>query len=68
MFHRIAVLDLLLPRILTGEAIGRQELALLGHGGLCRNCSNAGIRSAVSARRNRKTRPSSFFFDGTLSV
>jgi molybdenum cofactor synthesis domain-containing protein len=38
MFHRITVLDLVLPRILTGETIGREELAALGHGGLCRNC------------------------------
>ena len=38
MFHRITVLDVVLPRILTGEKIGRRELAALGHGGLCRNC------------------------------
>jgi hypothetical protein len=38
MFYKITVLDLVLPRILTGEAIGREELAALGHGGLCRNC------------------------------
>lgn len=38
MFHKITVLDLVLPRILIGESIGRQELAALGHGGLCRNC------------------------------
>lgn len=38
MFHRITVLDLVLPRILTGEHIGREELAALGHGGLCRHC------------------------------
>ena len=38
MFHSITVLDLVLPRILTGESIGREELAALGHGGLCRNC------------------------------
>ncbi len=38
MFHKITVLDLVLPRILAGERIGRQELAALGHGGLCRNC------------------------------
>ncbi len=38
MFHRITVLDAVLPRILTGEEIGRRELAGLGHGGLCRNC------------------------------
>ncbi|MGI6656915.1 MAG: molybdopterin-binding protein [Desulfobulbus sp.] len=38
MFFRITVLDLVLPRVLTGEHIGREELAALGHGGLCRNC------------------------------
>jgi molybdopterin biosynthesis enzyme len=38
MYHKITVFDLVLPRILTGEAIGRKELAELGHGGLCRNC------------------------------
>ncbi len=38
MFHKITVFDLVLPRILAGEKIGRKELAELGHGGLCRNC------------------------------
>ncbi len=38
MFHNITVFDLVLPRILTGEHIGREQLADMGHGGLCRNC------------------------------
>jgi hypothetical protein len=38
MYYRTTVLDLILPRILAGEEIGRQELADLGHGGLCLNC------------------------------
>jgi molybdenum cofactor synthesis domain-containing protein len=38
LYHRITVLDLVLPRILAGERIGRRELAFLGHGGLCRDC------------------------------
>ncbi|HIP38697.1 MAG TPA: molybdopterin-binding protein [Desulfocapsa sulfexigens] len=38
MFHNITVFDLILPRILTGETIGREEFAEMGHGGLCRNC------------------------------
>lgn len=38
MFHKITVFDLVLPRLLAGETIGRQELAALGHGGLCRQC------------------------------
>jgi hypothetical protein len=38
LHHRITVLDLILPRILAGEHIGKKELAFLGHGGLCRDC------------------------------
>jgi molybdenum cofactor synthesis domain-containing protein len=38
LFHRITVLDLVMPRILAGERIGKAELAFLGHGGLCRDC------------------------------
>jgi molybdenum cofactor synthesis domain-containing protein len=38
MFHKITVFDLILPRILSGEIIGREEFARMGHGGLCRNC------------------------------
>jgi len=40
MFHKITVFDLILPRILTGESIGREEFADMGNGGLCRNCSH----------------------------
>lgn len=38
MFHKITVFDLLLPRVLCGEKITRQDVARLGHGGLCRQC------------------------------
>jgi hypothetical protein len=38
MYHTITVLDLILPRVLAGERIGRKELAELGHGGLCLQC------------------------------
>jgi molybdenum cofactor synthesis domain-containing protein len=38
LYHRITVLDLVLPRILAGERVGKTELAFLGHGGLCRDC------------------------------
>ncbi|TFG37776.1 MAG: molybdopterin-binding protein [Desulfobacterales bacterium] len=40
MFHKITVFDLILPRVLCGEAITREDLARLGHGGLCRNCKH----------------------------
>lgn len=38
MYHKTTVFDLILPRVLAGEKIGRKELAELGHGGLCLNC------------------------------
>lgn len=40
MYHKTTVLDLILPRILAGETIGRRELAELGHGGLCLGCQD----------------------------
>lgn len=38
LHHRVTALDLVLPRILAGEKIGKKELAFLGHGGLCKDC------------------------------
>lgn len=38
MYHKTTILDLVLPRVLAGERIGRKELSELGHGGLCMNC------------------------------
>jgi molybdenum cofactor synthesis domain-containing protein len=38
LHHRVTVLDLVLPRILAGERIGKKDLAFLGHGGLCQDC------------------------------
>ncbi|MBI5056074.1 MAG: molybdopterin-binding protein [Nitrospirae bacterium] len=38
MYASITVFDLILPRILAGEKIGRKELAELGHGGMCLKC------------------------------
>jgi len=34
MFSQATTFDLVLPRILTGEAVGNREIAGLGHGGL----------------------------------
>lgn len=38
MYSATTVFDLVLPRVLAGERIGRKELAELGHGGLCLKC------------------------------
>jgi molybdenum cofactor synthesis domain-containing protein len=36
--HQTTILDLVLPRILAGERLARDEIARLGHGGLCLDC------------------------------
>lgn len=38
IYHRVTVLDLILPRILAGDRISKADLAFLGHGGLCCDC------------------------------
>lgn len=38
MYHKTTIFDLVLPRVLAGDLIGRRELAEMGHGGLCLNC------------------------------
>ena len=40
MYANITVFDLILPRVLAGEKIGRREVAELGHGGLCLKCKD----------------------------
>jgi hypothetical protein len=37
-YHKSTLFDLILPLILAGEEPSRKEIALMGHGGLCRNC------------------------------
>lgn len=39
MYHKTTVADLVLPRILAGEEVTRSDVARLGHGGLCLECS-----------------------------
>lgn len=37
-FHSYTVFDILLPRVMAGDPITKNEIAELGHGGLCMNC------------------------------
>ncbi|SFL70969.1 molybdopterin-binding protein [Pelosinus propionicus] len=39
MFSKITVLDVILPKVLVGEKITSRIIASLGHGGLCRTCT-----------------------------
>ncbi|HYF83847.1 MAG TPA: molybdopterin-binding protein [Clostridia bacterium] len=38
MYHKITVLDIVLPRILAGEVFCKKDFTMMGHGGLCQNC------------------------------
>lgn len=38
LFFRATVLDLILPRVLAGERISREDLAAMAHGGMCLEC------------------------------
>jgi molybdenum cofactor synthesis domain-containing protein len=38
IYAKTTIFDIILPRVLTGERIGRGEMAALGHGGLCMKC------------------------------
>ncbi|MBM4315721.1 MAG: hypothetical protein FJ122_17640, partial [Deltaproteobacteria bacterium] len=38
MYASTTILDLLLPRVLTGERLTADDICRLGHGGLCRSC------------------------------
>jgi molybdenum cofactor synthesis domain-containing protein len=38
LFFRTTVLDLILPRVLAGESITREDLASMAHGGMCLEC------------------------------
>jgi len=40
IYHKTTIFDLILPRVLAGDRIGKKELAELGHGGLCMNCTD----------------------------
>ncbi len=40
MYFQNTVLDILLPRLLAGEKVTSEEIAALGHGGLCQHCEN----------------------------
>lgn len=38
MYDKVTVFDLVLPRILAGERLTKQDFVVMGHGGLCMKC------------------------------
>ncbi len=40
MYHRASIFDIVVPRLLAGLNITRQDIAMLGHGGYCASCKH----------------------------
>lgn len=40
MYCKTTIFDLILPRVLANETLTRKDIVVLGHGGLCLNCSS----------------------------
>ena len=40
MYHRASIFDLIVPRLLAGVEVTAADIARLGHGGFCVNCSD----------------------------
>ncbi len=38
MYHRASIFDLILPKILAGEKVSKQDMVTMGHGGFCASC------------------------------
>jgi molybdopterin biosynthesis enzyme len=38
MYHQTSVFDLIVPRLLAGERLAREDIVQLGHGGFCAGC------------------------------
>jgi molybdopterin biosynthesis enzyme len=38
MYHRTSIFDLVVPRILAGDALTRADIVELGYGGFCAGC------------------------------
>ncbi|EIM63752.1 molybdopterin-binding protein [Desulfobacter postgatei] len=39
MYYRTSIFDLVVPPILAGETLEREDIVRMGHGGFCANCS-----------------------------
>ena len=38
MYYKTSIFDLVIPRLLAGELVTRDDIAAMGHGGLCAGC------------------------------
>jgi hypothetical protein len=40
MYHKATIVELIIPRLLAGETVTREDIVALGHGGLCVGCTD----------------------------
>ncbi|MCG8482979.1 MAG: molybdopterin-binding protein, partial [Clostridia bacterium] len=40
MYHKASIFDLVVPRILAGEAVTRKEISKMAYGGMCLGCTD----------------------------
>jgi molybdenum cofactor synthesis domain-containing protein len=40
MYHKASIFDLVVPRILAGEHLSREDIVAFGHGGFCEGCDS----------------------------
>ena len=38
MYYRASIFDLVVPRLLAGEKVVREDIVAMGHGGFCATC------------------------------
>jgi hypothetical protein len=38
MYHQTSIFDLVVPRLLAGESVTRDDIVAMGHGGFCAGC------------------------------
>jgi molybdopterin biosynthesis enzyme len=38
MYYQASIFDLIVPRLLAGEIVSKNDIIALGHGGMCMNC------------------------------
>jgi hypothetical protein len=50
MYYRASIFDLVVPRLLAGERLGRRDIVEFGHGGFCADAPTVAIRSALLAK------------------
>jgi molybdopterin biosynthesis enzyme len=39
MYYRASIFDLVVPRLLAGDRVERDDIAAMGHGGFCAGCA-----------------------------